>query len=159
MYRAKRCRDHDCLSAQAAIEMILILPILLLLMAFAVDIANLWNSSSQLEATASQGARMLSADPTMTDAELVAELGAQSGLGDSIRVEVTREALPDKPVTMRSAGKTADATYTRTRATIKVSADVPTLMPLAEMGVEAAASGAVRISAKSSTILSTLGRP
>lgn len=101
---------------------------------------------------------MLSADPTMTDVELADELAASSGLGDSIRVSVSRRNLPDKSVTLKSAGKTAEAKYTRQSATVTVSADVPTLMPLADMGVDAAAAGAVRITSTSSTILSTLGR-
>lgn len=151
-------RSTRCLDAQAAIEFVLVLPILLMLMAFAVDIANLWNSRSQIESVSAEGARMLSADPTMTDAELADELAATSGLGDSIRVSVSRRNLPDKSVTLKSAGKTAEAKYTRQSATVTVSADVPTLMPLADMGVDAAASGAVRITSTSSTILSALGR-
>ena len=150
-------RSTRCLDAQAAIEFVLVLPILLMLMAFAVDIANLWNSRSQIESVSAEGARMLSADPTMTDVELADEL-ASSGLGDSIRVSVSRRNLPDKSVTLKSAGKTAEAKYTRQSATVTVSADVPTLMPLADMGVDAAASGAVRITSTSSTILSALGR-
>ena len=146
------------LDAQAAIEFVLVLPILLMLLAFAVDFANLWNSRSQIEAVSAEGARLLSADPAMTDAELADELAASSGLGDSIRVSVSRRDLQDKPVTLKSAGKTAEAKYTRQSATVTISADVPTLMPLADMGVGAAESGAVRITSTSSTILSTLGR-
>ncbi len=145
------------LRAQAAVELVLVLPILLMLMAFAVDIANLWNSRSQIEAVSAEGARMLSADPTMTDAAVAAELSASSGLGDAIRVSVSRAPVPDKLVTLRSADRTAEAKYARQRASVTVSADVPTLMPLADMGVDAASAGTVRITSSSSTIISTLG--
>lgn len=145
------------LRAQAAVELVLVLPILLMLMAFAVDISNLWNSRSQIEAVSAEGARMLSADPTMTDAAVAAELSASSGLGDAIRVSVSRAPVPDKPVTLRSADRTAEAKYARQRASVTVSADVPTLMPLADMGVDAASAGTVRITSSSSTIISTLG--
>lgn len=146
------------LEAQAAIELVMVLPILLIIMAFAVDIGNLWNSQSQLNAASSEGAKMLSADPAMTDAELAAELGASTGLGDALQVSVSRKDVSGKDVTMRSAGKTVQATYARKRATVEVAADVPTIMPLTLMGVDAASSGSVRITSASSTILSTLGR-
>ena len=155
--QANQRREHG-LEAQAAIEFIMVLPILFLLMAFAVDVAGLWNASSQIEAASAQGARLLAADPDMTDAQLADAVRSSSGMGGSVKVSVSRKAMPDKQVTMRSMGKTAQAAYRRQSATVSVVADVPTLMPLAEMGVPSASSGTVRLSASTATVISKMGR-
>lgn len=146
------------LPAQAAIEFVMVLPILFLLAAFAVDVAGLWNASSQIEAASAEGARLLAADPSMSDSQLADAVRSSSGMGGRVKVSVSRKAMPDKQVTMRSLDKTAQAAYRRESATVSVTADVPTLMPLGEMGVPSAAAGTVRLSASTATVISKMGK-
>lgn len=144
------------LPAQTTIELVAILPLLVVLMAFAVDIAGLWNARSRLEAASSEGARLAAADPSASDSEIAEAVRAASGFEDDVEIEIKRAPIPQKDVDMSTRTGSISARYERSNVEVACSANVYTIMPLGLLGAPAAADGRITLEAATTVVASRL---
>lgn len=152
-----RCNRARGLDAQAALEFVMILPIAVALLGFAVDVTGLRNAQSRVQAAAAECARAFSADPALTETEL-ASIGAESsGLGTAVKVDLALADLNPKDIVMRSAGATQAARYERKSATVTVTYPARTLIPATAAALGASPDGTVRLAGSCTAVVSELG--
>lgn len=152
--KRKRVRE---LEAQAALEFVMILPIAVVLLGFAVDVTGVWNAKSRVHAAAAECARAFSADPGLTEDELALIAADASGLGASAKVRLDVADIEPKDIVMRSGGSTQSARFTRKSATITVTCHARTMIPATAAALGSTSDGMVPLSSSSTAIISDLG--
>lgn len=121
------------LQAQAALEFVIIAPLLVIMLAGVVDVGNIAHARGLAEAACSEGARYAASQSITDQVEISSYLKEAFPLGDASTVRVESEAIPSTKVTMRVEGKTARTVYKRDQVTVYVKIPVNTIFPFSSI--------------------------
>lgn len=108
------------LRAVMVTQLVLLLPIMIAMLALVVDCANLSRCKALASSAASEGARYAAANPDLSDSEVEAYVRGAIGLDDSCTVDIVREAIAPKEVTLRVGDKSRDSSIERKSVTVNV---------------------------------------
>lgn len=121
------------LQGQAALEFVIVAPVLVLMLAGAVDIGNIARARGLAEAACSEGARYAASQNIIDQSEISGYVMDAFPLDDDCTVRVESEGIPDTRVTMRVEGKTARTVYKRDQVTVYVTIPVRTIFPISSL--------------------------
>lgn len=143
-------------TGQATVELVLVLPVLLLLLAIAVDGSQIVRASSVAQAAASEAARYVASHPTVTDAQIDAYVRRAMPVGDGADIEVARSPLAARSVAMQVDGERFETSYAREEVEVTVGIEVSTILPLSSIGFPSHAAGTVLAERSASTVAADL---
>lgn len=144
------------LPGQATVEFALVMPVLILLLAIAVDGSQLIRASSVAQAAASEAARYVASHPEVTDGQIEAYVRRAMPVGDSADIDVARSPMAAKPVTMCVDGEQYATSYSREGVEVTVGIDVGTLLPLSALGFPSHGEGTVRAERSATAVAAEL---